>query len=111
MKGLVLSATQRRLASMFACGILPSHGWDEIMSEYQGRRPQVIALTRRTRCSMTLPEIIRQSATKLRSCVRRSQANEHTKNTRPTSIQELVNPERKETNTVELTRGKFLTSG
>src|SRR6266699_1794336 len=38
--------------------------------EYQGRRPQIIALTRRTSCSMTLPEIIRQSATKFPSYVR-----------------------------------------
>src|SRR5206468_6616852 len=30
MKGLVASAPPKRLASMFARGIWPSHGWDEI---------------------------------------------------------------------------------
>ena len=93
---------------------------------------------------MTLPEIIRQSATILPSCVRRFPPRvsryflyEHYNgliiqkiedvptagktvaecavllraNGSPKVRLELVNPERKETNTVELTRGKFLTSG
>ena len=33
MKGLTSSATQRRLESVFACGIWPSHGWDEFTPE------------------------------------------------------------------------------
>src|SRR5437867_3956416 len=32
MKGLVARATQIRLTLLFACGICPSHGWDELLA-------------------------------------------------------------------------------
>src|SRR3989442_12121026 len=41
MKDLVRGANQSRLASMFAYGIWPSHGWDEFLPKQGGRLPHV----------------------------------------------------------------------